>query len=934
MGEAKYVKYNKINESTYEFVEECLPGDRRCFTGFVDKASYQNPRLNKYLSSGIVISATPYFNYFPGSGIDRWSLPVRVGRDDRFDRLANHLFSQYVDHNTSRDDYTDQIWEIANLFRGEDERIRRRLTTGDLSLDEQYKYSNNQILARSTIDYQSYVKALEHMEKNSEPLSDEQRRLVRNLFTTVEKLGKDGAQEREYRRLAGTLMVIKPLDKSTPVFSQEIQDYVQESKDGKNQQTRQRLKIIQATNSIDHNSIDHLYGVEYLAATDHDDFIDLTGTDMIQGIATGSGNDTLYNGNYLYSGFDGHSEGMNIDMGEGDDVLFMQRRPRNVYMGSGNDTLYIDTESHYYGYKLLTDKFDNPSRISYRADNGENLFLNVNTIIDMGPGSDLPRGNRYTPDRDVVIISENLIEQVKNQYEEYLDAHRAAEQLADMTTGNVDGNMYNKIMQEYFKNDKLSMVMRGVDLFQVELRGIDRYQPRGDVDDYTSKMEKYQLNFSTPYLNDIKVDDDRLSRTFFLEDYRKMFKTVFRADAGIDFSVKGAKKSVVIIGSENSDIIKSGSGDDLIYGGSGRDVIHPGSGNDIVVLGGEHATSDIQVNNQLKLSQGHHFLAGNVNDFIKLRIELTGDRKPIGWKAHGKNNVHYTLFWKDGSLTIPNFLRLMANRYIDTGASEPSVSEESLEIYSKHGADGVDRSFSSKQLKIEESSQLTYDVLQSAGPLEEALHCDSPNCFTPTIAYAGVLSKPGYHGRILPASPRLNQNVLDAIISDVGRDTFYFPKFSRVWDEYSENRRAFEEYQGFSLFHKDNDWFMGSEDYVIKWSSSMKRGRGVSHAVWKDPHYQRKDVHEKFSWIHESNMRYNGPRSLFFLGEFDSRSSDYGVVAHRNQLEKLPLGYRKLIKEDLFAEVLSDGVYGFEAMEGEIRPEEKEFIDYVLGYEY
>lgn len=81
-------------------------------------------------------------------------------------------------------------------------------------------------------------------------------------------------------------------------------------------------------------------------------------------------------------------------------------------------------------------------------------------------------------------------------------------------------------------------------------------------------------------------------------------------------------------------------------------------------------------------------------------------------------------------------------------------------------------------------------------------------------------------------------------------------------------------------------------------------------------------------------MRYNGPRSLFFSGAFDSRSSDYGVVAHRNQLEKLPLDYRKLIKEDLFAEVLSDGVYGFEAMEGEIRPVEKEFIDYVLGYEY
>lgn len=924
MGETKYTKYNKINSNTYEFVEKCLPGDRRCFTGFVDKASYQSPRLNDYLSSGIVVAATPYFKYLNPQG-HRFTEEASFSLPTRLLRLRDHL-SSYLD----ADGYKS---EIRSLYQGYPNLARSRMIQGDLEIDDQYQYSNYQTLARSTIDHQAYIAALSHFDKDGETLSQEERRLIRNLYTTVEKLGKNDDREPESQRLAGTLMVIKPLRSDTPIFSQQIQDYLQDSKDGNRKQTRQKLALVQTTMTRDHNSIDHLYGVEQLAATDHDDFIDLTGTDMIQHITTGSGNDTLYNGNYLYSGFDGHSEGMNIDMGTGDDVLFMQSRPRVVNMGFGDDTIYLGDHLGGYGLNLFTEKFENPSRIPYETGNGEKMLLNVQTIIDMEPQSDSPSRHIYSPGRDTVILGQVFSKKVIDQYNEYLDAHRAAEQLAEITSGNIDGNMYNKIMEEYFNNDDISMIIQGADLFKVQLYGFDKLRPGGHIDDYTSRMETYPLNFSTPFLNDIQIDDERLSRTFFLEDYRKMFKTVFRADAGIDFSVS-AKKPVVIVGSENSDIIKSGSGDDLIYGGSGRDVIHPGRGNDIIVLGGEYATPDIQVNNKLKLSQGHHFLSGNVNDLIKLHIELLDERKPTGWRAHGLNNAHYTLFWEDGSLTIPNFLRLMANRYISAAnVDDSSLSDEDLETYSKYGADP---SFDWTSLEIEESSQLTYDLLQSAGPLEEAFHCDNPNCFTPTITYGGVadVTRTFHNGIFVnpyAALPHALADSAEDIIADAGLETFYIPKAKRMLPNYKDD---YEEHQGFSLFHKDNDWFMRSGDYITEWIASDKRERdGVSHAIWQDPHSQVEGSSDKFSWIHESNLRYNGLRSLFFLGEFDPTSAKYGIVGHRSQHSSLPRDYKKLIKQDTFAEILRDGMHGFDAIEGEISLEEKEFIDYILDYQ-
>ena len=127
---------------------------------------------------------------------------------------------------------------------------------------------------------------------------------------------------------------------------------------------------------------------------------------------------------------------------------------------------------------------------------------------------------------------------------------------------------------------------------------------------------------------------------------------------------------------------------------------------------------------------------------------------------------------------------------------------------------------------------------------------------------------------------------------------------------------------------------MRSGDYITEWIASDKRERdGVSHAIWQDPHSQVEGSSDKFSWIHESNLRYNGLRSLFFLGEFDPTSAKYGIVGHRSQHSSLPRDYKKLIKQDTFAEILRDGMHGFDAIEGEISLEEKEFIDYILDYQ-
>ena len=106
----------------------------------------------------------------------------------------------------------------------------------------------------------------------------------------------------------------------------------------------------------------------------------------------------------------------------------------------------------------------------------------------------------------------------------------------------------------------------------------------------------------------------------------KIFKTVFRSDSGIDFSVGHTKEPVVIVGTENSDVIQGGKDSDLIYGGSGRDIIKPGAGNDIISIGGEYSSKHTQVNNELHLEQGHHFLVGDINDLIKLHINLIGKR--------------------------------------------------------------------------------------------------------------------------------------------------------------------------------------------------------------------------------------------------------------------------------------------------------------------